>query len=85
MLHKRDRTIITDDLDRLAVDRRKTGAQGFMTIDKGLETVFKSRNIELPSKPQDDGYVIGGAFRKEVVEKPEPLLGKGEPKIALPS
>ena len=45
MLRKRDRTIITDDLDRLVVDRRKTGAQGFMSIDEGLKAFLKRRDI----------------------------------------
>ena len=36
----------------------------------------------IPGQSHFDGNVVGWAFRKEVVEKPEPLLGKGRPKIA---
>ena len=54
MLHKRDRTIIGDDLDRLAVDRRKTGVQGFMPIDEGLKAFLKRRDIHDPGQSKED-------------------------------
>jgi hypothetical protein len=82
MLHKRDRTIIVDELDRFVVDRRKTGTQGFMSIDEGLKAFLKRRDIHDPSQSHFDENVVGGAFQKELVEKPQPFLGKGRPKMA---
>jgi hypothetical protein len=80
MLQKRNRIIILNHLDRIAVDRRKTGTQGFMSIDKRLKALLKRRDIHDPGESHFNRNVVGRALRKEVVEKPEPLLCKRESK-----
>jgi hypothetical protein len=80
MLQKRDRAIIADDLYRFVVDRRKTGTHGFMSIDERLKAFLKRRDIHDPGQSHLEGNVVNWDFGKKVVEKPEPLLCKREPK-----
>jgi hypothetical protein len=49
-----------------------------MPIDERLKTFLKRRDIQKPGQSHLEGKVVGRAFRKKVVDKPEPLLCKRE-------
>ena len=49
-----------------------------MPFDQGIESLLQHRNVQISPQPQDAGDVVGGVLRIELLNEPQPLLGKGE-------
>ena len=63
--------------------RREVRAQDFMPGDDLRERPLKRANIKRPDQAPRERHIIFGALRCKLVQKPEPLLGKGERKLAV--
>jgi hypothetical protein len=56
----------------------EAGAEGFVPRNQGIEGLLQYRNVEVSPQAQDAGNVVGRVRRIELLNKPQPLLGKGE-------
>ncbi len=65
-------------LHRRAVRRGEHGAQHLVAAQDPGESAVQGRGIQLAEQLCVVGKVVGGPVRGELVEEPEPLLGKGE-------
>ncbi len=53
-------------------------AQAFMAHREGVETLLQRNLVQAPAQAQGARYVIGGAVRVQLPEKPLPFLGVGQ-------
>src|SRR4051794_18044906 len=66
----------SNDLNRLAVGRRKGRAQNVVSPDNFIETFFEKARLDFSGKSQDDGQVIGIAAGLDLIDQPQALLRK---------
>ena len=66
-----------DFLNHLAIAHRKSGAKRRVTIDQRLECAPQRWDIHRGPDACGKRRVVGGAFRRALVQKPERLLAAG--------
>lgn len=74
---------VGDALHRLPIDGGKGGAQTFLPLHHGVEAFMQRRLIQCPMQPQHSRDDIPIACAFQLIDKPNPLLGKGEWQIAI--
>ena len=65
-----------DDLHRLVVNRLKAGAQRLVAAHDFLQALFQHFGVQLAVEPHDVGHVVQRIVRFQLIQEPEPLLGK---------
>lgn len=78
-----ERDLLVDDLAGLAVDRGKGGTQDLMPAGDFPEGALDGLRVEAALEANSGGHVVEGVVGVDLVEEPEPLLGKGEREQAL--
>jgi hypothetical protein len=71
-----DDPVFGDRLHRDPVYRDERGAERFMSSHHMVERFLERRRIEATAQQECRRLVIGRAFRVELMQKPQPLLGK---------
>ena len=64
-----------DDLQEFAAVLLEAGAQGFVTVDDGIDRLFQQGDIERAFESEAHRHVEGSDFRLEQFQIPEDLLG----------
>src|ERR1051325_2605218 len=67
-----------DHLHGLPVDDAKARAQDFMPPHHFVQRLFQRGGVESPLQTKREGDVVEGFSRLQLIQKPEPLLRKGE-------
>src|SRR6266850_2742391 len=72
-----------DELHRLAFDYQEGCAQAFVPADGFIEAALKGSGIEISLETNGSGKIISRAVWFKLVQKPEPLLRKGERRLLI--
>ena len=64
-----------DDLQEFAAVLLEAGAQGFVTVDDGIDRLFQQGDIERAFESEAHRHVEGSDFGLEQFQIPEDLLG----------
>src|SRR5689334_14170763 len=67
-----------DDLHRLPITEIKRSSERLMPLHNGIEGPFQGRDVEIPFEGDRRGQVVYRTARLELIEEPQPLLGKGK-------
>src|SRR6185369_17798794 len=68
-----------DELDRLALAARESGAQRLVPPRDGTERGGEGGDVQRAVESQRAGHVVGGIAGAQAVQEPEALLGEGGP------
>src|SRR5947209_12118037 len=72
----------SNHLHGLAIDRRKGGAQGFMTLDQLVEALLQSLPVQPSLQAQRQRDIIKGAVGVQLSQEPQTLLSKRERQVS---
>src|SRR5262249_24353805 len=72
-----------NDVHWLRFHHCEGGTQDFVAAHDFVEALLQDRHIERTTEADADGNVIHGTVGLQLVEKPEPLLGKGERQVSF--
>src|SRR5579864_8568380 len=67
-----------NDLHRLPITEIKRSSERLMPLHNEIESPFQGRDVEVPLKGDRRGQVVYRAAGLKLIEKPQPLLGKGK-------
>lgn len=67
-----------NDLLGLTIDRDQCRSQNFMAATNGIQALGQGGKVQDSRKPNGTGEIVGRTFRFELLQKPQPLLGKGQ-------
>src|SRR4029434_6613763 len=74
-----------DDLPALAVGGGlDPGPQTLMTPHQLREAALQGRSVQRPFQFQRHDFVVGASQRRQLLQKPQPLLGQGQRQRPLP-
>src|SRR2546430_1477326 len=65
-----------DDLHWAPINGDESSAQGLMAPDDLVEALLERRDVELTGHVHGGGDVVGRTLRRQLMQKPEPLLRK---------
>ena len=80
----RNRRLRCDDLLRQAVNEPKNGAQRLVAPRKLKKRLSQRIDVQLATQTNRARHAVGDTFRLELMQKPQPLLGKRQRQAIFP-